>query len=104
MDQDVACMPRSNACSRIVILGFWSFTSDFTGIMFPSIINTQTFRTALSMDNIIILYTMSLNHNSQRLILTIILGDFADIKQAGRYPNIISKEKMKVFHSILIFT
>lgn len=73
-------------------------------VLFPFIINKQTFHTVLSVDNIIILYIMCLNQNRQRLILTSVLGDFADIEQAGRYMNIISKEKMKVFLSISICT
>lgn len=65
--------------------------------MFPFIINKQIFNIGLSGDNIIILYIMSLKQKRQRLILASILGDFADIKQAGRYLNTTSKEKMKVF-------
>lgn len=47
---------------------------------------------------------MHLSQNRQRLISTSILGDFADIRQAERYLNTISKQKMKVLHKILICT
>lgn len=58
----------------------------------------------LSVDNTVLWYIKSLNQNRQRLIFRRILGDFADVKQPGRDVNIISEEKMKVSHSILICT
>lgn len=58
----------------------------------------------LWMDNVIILSIAHWNQNGPRQIFTSILGDLADIRQAERYLNIISKEEMKVFHNILICT
>lgn len=102
--QTQACIPGSTMCSCTSVLGCWSFIAAFTAVVFPYIINKQTLHMVLWMDNVIILSIAHWNQNGPRQIFTSILGDLADIRQAERYLNIISKEEMKVFHNILICT